>query len=360
MDDILKSLWDLRTHPFFPKIDLGGDAFNRDILLNPLDPQVEKRALNYYYDLYDWRYSQLIRGLSTHIAFERFPTADDLAEPKSLLILITGRDNTGRESLRNLILHKIREQTGQAPLNVPVVLNGREPAPNAKTIANLFNLIYGNEEKGSSIPQLQEQYDRLTKERGAGSDNYSGLFQSMKYLVSHCCNRPLILLLSGADHYDTWAAIYKSAGLLFDYIIVLTTNELYAITCNDILKAENRNISLIRTKPLVEDDARKYLQTRLAKERLGHMANLAPLAPFTEEALEELYKRGTAVQKENATEPVALDIKRLNKILRRAVDLHLDSLRRKNNLHALAPQELLIGADEIREACEKVNQGAGG
>lgn len=360
MDEILKSLWDLRTHPFFPKVDVGGDAFNQDILLNPLDPQADGRALSYYYDLYDWTYSQHIRGLSTKVAFEHFPSANDLADPKSLLVMITGRDNTGRESLRNLILHKIKEQTGHPPLIVKVELQGHTSADNAKIIANLFYVTYELEESKNPIPQLQQQYDRLTRDRGAGEANYSALFQTMKALVSRYCPRPLILLPTGVDRYDTWAAIYRLAGLLFDFIIVLTTNESNAKTANDILKSQNRNVALIGAKPLMANEARKYLQTRLEQERLGQMANPTPLVPFTEEALKELYERGTAVQKEKTAEPVALEIKRLNKILREAVNLHLDCLQRKKNLEALAPHERLIGADEIRKACDKVNQGIKG
>src|SRR5579864_3612743 len=97
--EILERLYYLKSHPF-------GDVYE-----TPLDPRVDAAHLSYYFDLYDWDRSPLLQRISPTEGLAVFPEDRAFAGSGSMLILIAGSNQTGRESLRNLILHKITQET---------------------------------------------------------------------------------------------------------------------------------------------------------------------------------------------------------------------------------------------------------
>jgi hypothetical protein len=92
----LETLYFLKSHPF-------GEVYEA-----PLDPRTDSAHIFYYVDVYDWTRSQFLCRISPENSFEVFPHLDARA---AMLVLIAGPNQTGRESLRNLILHKIEEET---------------------------------------------------------------------------------------------------------------------------------------------------------------------------------------------------------------------------------------------------------
>jgi hypothetical protein len=359
MTQLFQTLWSLRTHPFRPDADAQGQPFGPDILLKPLDPHADQRLIDFYYDLYDWRQSSLIQGLAKNVVFRRFPTEADLVDPKSLLILIAGEDNTGRESLRNLILHKIQAQTCSQPLVVEATLDSQNPAENVKTVARVFMNEYDLQETQPPFEELQRIYLRETREQGAGADTYSTLFQLWRPRVRKHCPRPIVLLLTSGDRYDNWQAIYNATRHLFNYIVVLTKNVPNAETCNKLVKAENKNVVLIKARRLELQEARAYLEARLAQERLAQVAPPDPLLPFADEALKALYEPGPSAK---PSDIVRWDIGWLNKTFLRALDDHLTNLstlaqQQSQRVEDLPPPQLVIGASAVRAARESLNQG---
>ena len=94
-------------------------------------------VLHYYFDVYDWRESLLIRGVSREDALMTFPQPGDLAGDPTLLVMISGNSQTGRDSLANLVVHKIKRATNEKPVVVSVRL-GFDAKSNALNTATLF------------------------------------------------------------------------------------------------------------------------------------------------------------------------------------------------------------------------------
>src|SRR5438105_1263054 len=96
----------LRTHPFLPEIGPDGAPMPAYLVTKTLDPREDRRLLNYYFNVYDWRNSSLLGGLSRENGLQEFPRPDDLRHKGPILILVSGTGQTGRSSLVNLILYK--------------------------------------------------------------------------------------------------------------------------------------------------------------------------------------------------------------------------------------------------------------
>jgi hypothetical protein len=358
MEEILK-LWNLRTHPFSPE---ENPPFIHD-LLDPLDPRKDARLTKFYFDLYDWENSKrLVRLIAQNQNAERFPRQNNLVDPKSLLMLLAGPDNTGRVSLRNLILHKIELQSGHKPLEVEVDLDGMDAAANVMRVATAFLDSYDlAAETKPTYEELNKVYDRERVQLNAGLRSfYSPLFQSWRRRVQ-ANPRPPVLLITGINDYESWRVIYNSTWHLFPFIIVLTTVQRDAVTCYNLLLAERKNVALIKSRELELDLARAYLQTRIGMA-LNNSAvqNVNQLEPFTDAALKDLYKRGPTAK---PNEPVSFDIQWLNRTFQRGLDEHIERLKKvilelgPEGLQNLEPQKKLISPTNLRDARENLNFG---
>lgn len=373
MSDILKQ-WKLRTHPFNPRLDAQGQAYKDDMGIEvgrefwqkPLNPQIDPRFINFYFDFYDWQHSSLIHQISTQKAFRKFPADTDLRDPKSLLIIIQGSDGTGRESLRNLILHKIKvESGGRGPVVVEVELDSFNHAENVKEIARNFYDVYGDSiYKDPTREQLKEVYDEEKDAPNPGAQTfYASMFKRLNTKVrAYRKDHRMVLLLkgvltSGGDKYDTWRIVYNSTSSLFQYIIVMTTREDHANSINTLFRRDDKNVALIKARELELKDAREYLQARLAQERIAPVKDEERLLPFTEEALNELFKPGSAAEKTLEQESaVPFNIDMLKRTFLCALDYHLYQLEKKD-VQQLQSQDLLIGPGTILEVRRIINSG---
>jgi hypothetical protein len=369
MKNILQ-LWNLRNHPFSP----------REFLLKPLDPKVEG-LINFYFDFYGWPANKLIHGVSQQSFLDRFPRDVDLKEPKSLLIIIHGFDGSGRESLRNLLLHKIRFDSGKEPILVDLTLNSLNHTENVKMVARNFWDAY--EDAGQANPRvarLKEIYEDETRAPPTGSQSfYQNLFTRMNSRVRKSCPNPIVLVVdceerSPGNTYDSWRVLYNSTSPLFQYVIIVTSDMDNAKDCNTIFLRDEKNVALIVSRQLELKDARQYLVARLAGERENAPKGLAPLEPFTEEALSELFLPGQAKQERIAeqrkaeagkpqeergrqkVDPQSFRIFELNRLFIYAFDYHLSRLQ-KEDFANLQPHDVLIGAKTITEVCEMINKG---
>ena len=279
MSEILKQ-WQLRTHPFSPRMDAKGEVYkddtgaevDRSFWQQPLDPQIDSRFINFYFDFYDWQRSDLIQHISRQTAFQKFTAVNALRDPKSLLIIIQGSDGTGRESLRNLILHKINEESGgSAPVCVEVELDSFNHGENIKQIARTFYDAYGNSSyQKPTGAELKVIYEEEKDAPNPGAETfYANLFRRLNTKVRSVSKTPRMVLLlkgvltSGGDSYDTWRVIYNSTSPLFQYIIVMTTREDQANTVHNLFRRDNKNVTLIKARELELNEARDYLQARL-------------------------------------------------------------------------------------------------
>jgi hypothetical protein len=356
MSELLKKIWNLRTHPFRPETDADGNPIDPNVWNSPLDPIKEPRVISFYHDVYDWRKSSLIRQISPQDLFTHFPTKTQIDDTGALMVMITGYDNTGRESLQNLILHKIKAQYNKPPIVVKVtlVINLLE---SLKRIRTLFAFTYSKEERRPTRKGLSAAVtDAANVDGELSADAHATLFQMWKNLIAPECARPLVLLISGVDDFDLWRQVYNSVSALFDFIIVVTKNEVRAETTDVLLRQNQRNSAVIKARPLTADAAETYLRTRLASQRIGQTNE--PLAPFATDVIAALYEPGASAE---PRETVRWSVGWLNKTLARVLDDHLQILRARENagtnVNALPQEQLLIDAVAIRAARERMNQG---
>jgi hypothetical protein len=327
-----------------------------------LDPRKDRRLLNYYFNVYDWRYSSLVGRFSREDGLQEFPRPEDLPHKGPVLILISGTGQTGRSSLVNLVLYKIETLWESMPIIVETSLDGFDKAQNMKNMARLFIQTYALEEAAPTEEQLWKIYERETKEPSTGIDaHYTALFSSLRLVIKKFCNRPIVFLIMGADDYDLWACIYNSSIALAEYLIVETSKTADALTCHTLMTNKGKNVAHINALMLDSEAARQYLVDRLSSERPADLPadDKDDLMPFTEEALEILYKPGTSIDPEKAA-PVRHPIGWLRETFRRVLKEHLDELSKiveANPQELENPGRLIVNGKKMWNVRQAINQG---
>jgi len=354
-DDVLSAIYQLRTHPFSPSVGVDGQPLQDPFAL-PLNPSAEPRHTAYYYDLYDWSGSSQVGPLDPAQIVRRFPAPADLVNFGSLLTIIAGPEHSGRESLRNLLLHKIGQQTG-LPLVINLVLEGGDRGQIVKQVAELFMLEYPNHFGMPTFDRLQQVFQTMTKTKVSGQSScYANLFQFWRTQIQAFCNRPLVLSIGGKPDYNTWRVLYNSTRSLFSCLFVVTGDIASAKTCRETMQGDHVNVAVIVAPPLSEGEAMEYVRFRVSKER--PTAIPSSIEPFTPAAISALYQRGPT-----ATENLRWQIAFLNRTMRRALDDHLAALvgilkaRGSLDRALLSPQEIEINATVVRRAREALNMG---
>lgn len=352
-DDVLSMIYRLRTNPFCPLVGIDGESIQDPFAL-PLNPSAEPRHVGYYYDLYDWSGSSQIGPLDPVQIVREFPAPEDLVNFGSLLTIIAGAEHSGRESLRNLLLHKISNQSGP-PLMINLVLEGGERSQIVKQVAELFMLEYPSHFATPTFDRLQQAFQTMTKTKVTGQYSYfANLFQFWRNQIKTVCNRALVLSIVGTADYNSWRVLYNSTQALFSYIFVLTGDIASAKTCRNTM--QGGNVAVIVAPPLNETEALQYVRFRVNRERVTNIHQ--PLEPFSPAAISALYQRGPT-----ATENVHWRIGFLNRTMRRALDDHLARLvhllqeRGSLDRGLLLPNEIEIDGEAVRRAREALNMG---
>jgi hypothetical protein len=368
---ILDEVWKLRTDPFYPAVDAGGRSIPPEAIEQSLDPRVDERVVQYYFDVYDWTASHLIRELSRTDALRVFPTPRDLPRKSALMVLISGEMQTGQDSLANLLLHKIRRMGGQLPLVVDVELDGRDKARNVARVARRIITVFDLDreplddaqrvEKERAVEKMEKEWERTRKEEEGRSDaTYADLFATLRDLLVPFKRQVVIRVIAGGDH-DSWMRIYESAKSLCTYLLVMTSDPAFVKTCYDAMITQSRNVVWIRAVRLDRSRAEQYLMERLAAERLPGAdldANEA-LLPFTSSGIDALYEPGPVPSRE----PLAYAIGWLRQTFSRALaERHAELTRLHDNaplpmLENLDPNTTRIEPARLRAAREILNCG---
>lgn len=358
-NEILQKGWNLKTHPFCPTEYPDGAPIATEVFQGPLDSRKDTRLIRFYFDLYDWGAEEILGEISEQVILKRFPAAAQRLDPECLLFLISGAQRSGKHSLSNLILHKIEYEHHEPVLEFNVPLDSTNAATTVKTVARAFIDEYVKHNNQPTEDTFWKIYDREIKEGDVGeSSAYSNLFQRLKGKLPANFKRPIVPVVTGADHWDTWQLIYNSTKYLCDYIMVHTHRTDYANAAYVAMK-NSKSVAWVKAMDLGEDELHNYLISRLGKERL-HQANHEDIHPFSKEAIRVLFARtrkksrsGTRRRRRHKVgqeETVRREIGWINETLRRAMDEHiavLSGILEKGKLQVkdCNPDAFLIDAD---------------
>jgi len=346
--EILQKLYHLKSQPF-------PDAYE-----GTLDPATDPTHLSLYFDLYDWNRSPLLQQISPQHGLAVFPNATVLAGVGSVLILITGSNQTGRKSLRNLLFHKIAEETPlaqRAPIITRLELEEGDRAENIKRIARAFVNTYSrlSKEPMPVLADLQQIFTETTADRAVGDQAYySDLFQLWKDLIRLHCSKPLVLSLAGISTYNTLRVIFNSTRHLFNFIVVTTASPTDAETCRQLLIKENRSVNLIESQKLDRVRTLDLVRSRLIAERIPDSPLAAEsLEPYSIEALDALFEEGPTFR---PGEKISWHVQFLDKTLRLAFEIQLATLAHQARdvgieaLQKLEMKDRSISVEHIRKA----------
>jgi hypothetical protein len=352
-DPILHDVYRLKSHPF-------GDAYK-----GPLDPRVDPATVANYVDVYRWEKSPLLQRISGNQLLEVFPDDKTIDAAGSMMVLIAGDNQTGKESLRNLILHKLQRDGAAAnaePIVTELELQEGDRAESIRQIATMFAYTYeGAGLAAPKRPDLEQILDKATGRRAATDKAYyADVFQLWRQLIKRHCTRPLVLSVGGVYLYNTLQVIYNSTRHLFKFIVVVTDSPSDAETCRKLLADEKRTVVLIESGKLARGEVESYVRQRLNAERRADAGFAADsLFPFSVSALDALFARGPTLAEK---ETVRWHLDFVNSTLRRAIDDHVATLatqmagRSSNALAVLAPEDLLIGAEAIKDARRAIHK----
>ncbi len=338
----------LRTQPFFPEIGPDKQVLNRLYLQKALDPREDERIINYYHDVYDWTESTVVRGLTAPpVGLKTFPADVDPERP--LLVIVSGTRSSGRDSLINLILRKIRQLHGASPRLLPVSDIPKSTEPAVKHVADFFIASW----PAAKQEELEKIFNRFTKQKSTDTDvHYPALFFALRQALQAELTMPNVLSIAGTDSYDIWKSLYLSCRKLFDYIIVQTRDPRAANTCKTSMF--DTTVAHIQAQPLSQAGALQYAKERIVFERIKGAGAPDDLAPLTTEAIDLLYELGKAAKK---GEQVPKTIGWLRETLRRALDKHVEQLMNLDSLNALKANDLLISKDTVWQARQEINRG---
>jgi len=338
--DVLFSRLQLRTDPFAPTMDAAGAPIAPPVFTSELDPTRKPALLDYYFDVYDWRDSPLVGGLSAAEALEKFHLRKDY---QPTLVVVSGTGRTGRGSLTNLILYKISQEHGEPPIRVDVRFNTYNRKQSLPQLAQEFITAYTVEEEKPTADQLNDAYDRAMTAIGDGTD-FTSLFSNFRTLVRKFTQRPIVLRVHGVDHYDLWSSIYQMTSPLVDYIVVETRSESDARTLYNQLSGKGA-VCHIRAAKMSREMLESWIARRLAAEQIVP-GGAAPVSPLSDDALDALFEPGQA----NPGVGVAHAIGWVVETLQKAMAAHVKDLAPRGDaaVRTAALSELRIPAATVK------------
>ncbi|WP_332877118.1 hypothetical protein [Massilia sp. S19_KUP03_FR1] len=301
MPEVCETVWSLRTDPFYPQIDVDGNCIRAEAVDTDLRPHVDERVLPLYFDVYDWSRSN-IGTLSEQPILAGFPTPRTLSS-KGLMVLISGPSETGRDSLANLVLHRIAKTTASRKAVVAELeLHGYDKSANVAAVANriISKIEYGEPsiaEADKVAARMRTAFDQFVpKQPLAVRDiSYTGLFETFRDILAAIDITLVVMIRDGGDH-RSWASIHDSVKSCCSYVIVMTAKGADADVCYNTMLSSRLHVAWIRSKPLDLDRAKEYVRHRVAAERLATAPQGDPLFPFAADAIDALYQPGSTAQ----------------------------------------------------------------
>lgn len=362
---VLENIWKLRTDPFYPEVDANGQTLQKKALDRSLNPLIDKRAVSYYYDIYDWTASDLVRDLCEREVLRIFPTTRTLPRNLPLMIILSGSMGTGLDSLANLIVHKINLTSDEPPIVVDVQLQGRKKPDNVSYVGRKIAMKMRLDKTlalDSLAESMETEYQRVSKELSGKDDaTYAELFEAYSDLLEPIGRKLVIKITEGGDN-DNWVQVYESTKKCCSFIIVMTSEVPFAKTCYEAMLASNLNVAWIRVVPLNLANATSFLTKRLASERLttSPPQQNDSFLPFSAGAIDALYERGTTSL---SNDKISHSMGWLRRTLSQAFTDKLDSVAQAcsqvpaSALDNIDPATTRISANDMRAAREKLNRG---
>ncbi len=284
-------------------------------------------------------------------------------EGKGLLVLVSGIGHTGRGSMVKFLVHQFAVERQGDPLIINATLTRESGAENAKTVARKFKLQYGMTQSQELRATLENIYNTETAGKAPlSAPYYPALFDSLRTVIEPL-DRPIVMLLKGPNQYSLCSDMYESLKDFSDLIVVTTNDPKQACTCKQTMDIRGKNAAWVDAPLLDEKTARSYLTERLARERLEdvQVGTDEELAPFTNKAVGELYL--LADKHKASGPPPTWPIQFLNKRFRHAIDQHilrLETMVQQQGLAQMLAHDsdaLRIDAKEIRDTNTNINRG---
>lgn len=364
--NIVETVWQLRTDPFYPAVDSQGGAIDGKACQFDLNPLLDERVLPIYFDVYDWTKSALVGGISQHQTLDTFPNPRTLPRNAAMMILVSGAMATGLDSFANLVMHKVSRSIEQALWVIDLELDGRDKVRNVALLASTMirKLDYADVRPPDADKLIERMEKVFTKvnaaESGRADATYSEVFQAFADLLKPL-SRQIVIKIAGNGNSDSWERIYDSVKHCCSFLLVMTSDELYAQACNNAMTANGANFAWVRALPLDQQRAGQYLMSRLRSERMTGMASnvVAPTFPFTPEAIAALYEPGLgSVPGKAVLHPVGW----LRRTLGTAFDDQAKALAKRHggataqDIAAIDPASTTIGAAEVTRAWHRHNR----
>jgi hypothetical protein len=354
---ILQHLWNLRTNPFSPAMDSNGVPLVNEAFRATLKPALDQRVIEHYFDVYDWSASPIIREFAE--LGDCFPSVEEF-EGEAVFVLISGLKQTGRDSLANLLLHRIQSLVAQPPIVVDVKLPGRDKAQNLNRVAHaiLMRLSFGGEagaDKQTVVASLEREYSRATEQEArVKHPTYANCFAAYQEILRPLARNIILRIVEGGDH-DNWKLIYESARQCCSWVVVLTDEPVYAEACYNAMSSDRR-ISWIQAQRLDHAMAERFLRARLDKYRFRPDMSLHP---FAEATLDVLFAPGTHPDRRRGA--VVHPIGWLRKSLNAALEDRLRQLEAAipddKALGRITPEQASISSEGVKAVRERLNAG---
>jgi hypothetical protein len=342
----------LRTNPFAPVTRVDGREIRLDYYKGPLRPRKDELALRYYFDLYTWARRDSLGPLADDGRIQAFP---DGGNSLGTAIVISGLSGTGRTSLEELLLYEIAHRSGSKSIVTDYSIQvSAKPAQDAGDFARMFigevqdyldDIAEKSEAQKALVERLNAQRKDWIDSGDESSRNPEALFGAFARPVRRAFpNTPIVFRLD-ATHYlnssDTWGPILRMLRQLADYVILSLSVKDDASLLQARLERDIR-IFWIDAPRISADKMKSFLERRLAAERSNAEADLDPLFPFTEEALDALFA-GTE-QGKRVEHPISVAIQKL----RRAFDKKYDEIAAAGAGVPVA--RLLITAEDMKRS----------
>ncbi|WP_457447099.1 hypothetical protein [Roseateles sp. P5_E4] len=356
-------LWQLRDDPFFPAVDEQGVAYEKTAMQQALNPAIDPRVKTLYFDIYDWAQSPLLGGLTVGDGLANYPSPQ-LMVANPLLVLVSGGKQSGRDSLVNLIIHKMASESGRLAVVVNVPLDSRDKNRNVLTVATcLANALRFHRPALPEVALLTELQQDLATARAdvdLGRNLMSApLFQTLQF-VAKDLDLDIVLRLTGGGDDASWGHIQDAVAGCCQAVIVMTSDEAYAKVCH--ASKVGQNVAWIRAEPLDEDKAILYIETRIGLQRLKNAPTGADaqLFPFTREAIKEMFRAGSV----HSAGGVKHQVGWLRRVLYRAFTERARAVPQEFNAHdaqslqALNPLQTMIEPVHVRNAGASIGEKA--
>ena len=301
----------------------------------PLDPRANPATLSATLTSRKWEKSPVLQRISCDNVLEVFPDDKALDAAGSMLVLIAGANQTGKESLRNPILHKLERDgaaAGVPPIVTELELRQRRRSGRQHPADRHHVRLTLHEGAGLALParaDLEQILEKATNRRSA-SDN--GLLRGRLPAVAPV--DPAQVQAAARALGERRLPQHASGHLQLDASSLQGDRDPHGRPDQRRRAAgsrwldEKRSVVLIESSKLGHADverARAPPSQRGAPSRLGFDA--ASLFPLSADALDALYDKGPTFA---AGDEIRWHLDFVNSTLRRAIDDHVSAPRRRS------------------------------